>query len=62
MARYCLLMELEEEELENIMKRLTEAQQEIMKCYSELQRLGVLKIKKSATTESDGMELPHNNF
>lgn len=40
-------------ELEKILVRLSAAQEEIQQCYFELERLGVLVIKKPSD-ESDG--------
>ena len=40
-------------ELEKILARLSAAQEEIQQCYFELERLGVLVIKKPSD-ESDG--------
>ena len=53
MQGYGVNIVVEGGELEKILARLSAAQEEIQQCYFELERLGVLVIKKSSD-ESDG--------
>lgn len=46
MAKYCVAVSIPEGKLDEIMTRLQNAQDEIYKCYSELEQLGVLEIKR----------------
>ena len=46
MAKYCVAVSVQEGKLDEIMTRLQNAQDEINKCYSELDQLGVLEIKR----------------
>ena len=46
MAKYCMTVSVQEGKLDEIMTRLKNAQDEIYKCYNELEQLGVLEIKK----------------
>lgn len=46
MNRYLIEIEIEDGKVEEIMTRLDKAQEEIRKCYDELQNLGILKIFK----------------
>jgi len=40
-------------ELDEIMKRLNEAQETIYQCYSRLEKLGVLRIEKKDTASGN---------
>lgn len=53
MQGYGVNIVVEGGELEKILARLSAAQEEIQQCYFELERLGVLVIKKPSD-ESDG--------
>lgn len=53
MQGYGVNIVVEGGELEKILARLSAAQEEIQQCYFELERLGVLVIKKPSE-ESDG--------
>lgn len=53
MQGYGVNIVVEGGELEKILARLSAAQEEIQQCYFELERLGVLVIKKTSD-ESDG--------
>ena len=44
MTRYLTEFEIEDKKLDEIMERLNKAQEEIYECYSELEKLGILKI------------------
>lgn len=44
MTRYRVEMEIPEGKIDEIMTRLENAQEEIYKCYDELQNMGVLKV------------------
>lgn len=48
---YSIGIEVEEGKVKEILDRLTDAQNEIYNCYSELEALGVLKIKKAGYNE-----------
>ena len=54
MNPYSLSIEIQEEKLMELMKRLDKAQEEIYNCYSELKRLGILKIAKAPANDSEG--------
>ena len=51
---YSLNIEIQEEKLMELMERLDKAQEEIYNCYSELSRLGILKITKTPANDSEG--------
>lgn len=51
MTNYSIRIEIEEGKVKEVLDRLSKAQEEIYKCYSELERMGVLTIKESATTK-----------
>lgn len=53
MTNYSIRIEVEDGEIEQILKELNEAQETIFKCYNRLQTLGVLKIKKSPSANDD---------
>lgn len=53
MTDYNIRIEVEDGEVEEILKELNEAQETIYKCYNKLQSLGVLKIKKSPSANDD---------
>lgn len=55
MQGYGVNIVVEGGELEKILARLSAAQEEIQQCYFELERLGVLVIKKPSG-ESDGQK------
>lgn len=48
-----LSIEVEDGEVERILKELTEAQEKIRVCYDRLEELGVLKIKKPPSANDD---------
>ena len=50
MTNYSIRIEVEQGKIKEVLDRLNKAQEEIYKCYSELQSLGVLTIKEAATT------------
>ena len=52
MNGYSVRMEVKEGEVKEIMDRLTQAQETIYKCYSELQDLGVLTVVQTDDKES----------
>lgn len=51
MTNYSIRIEVEDGKVKEILDRIDKAQEEIYKCYSELQNLGVLTIKEAATTK-----------
>ena len=57
MAKYCVAVSIPEGKLDEIMTRLQNAQDDIYKCYSELEQLGVLEIKRPP--EAPGGEKDH---
>lgn len=46
MTEFVVTVSMPEGELEDIMKKLTEAQETIYECYSRLEKLGVLRLEK----------------
>lgn len=50
MAKYCVVVSIQEGKLDEIMTRLRAAQDEIYKCYDELEKMGVMEIKKPPET------------
>lgn len=57
MEKYCVVVSIQEGKLAEIMARLQAAQDEIYKCYDELEKMGVLEIKKPP--EATGGEKDH---
>ena len=57
MAKYCVAVSIPEGKLDEIMTRLQNAQDEVYKCYSELEQLGVQEIKRQP--EAPGGEKDH---
>lgn len=49
MTEFVATVSMPEGELEDIMKKLTEAQETIYECYSRLEKLGVLRLEKKDT-------------
>lgn len=47
MEKYFALLQVDDEELEAILKDLADAQEKIWSCYSRLKEIGVVEIKKS---------------
>lgn len=45
-------IEVENGELEQILKELSEAQEKIYQCYSKLKAMGVLKVKQPPAAEA----------
>lgn len=54
MNNYSIRIEVEDGKVEEILDRLSKAQKEIYKCYTELENLGVLTLRETATPKSDG--------
>lgn len=52
MGRYGLFLEIPEGKLDEIMKKLKEAQETIYKCYTELELLGFLRVERKEDTDS----------
>lgn len=50
MNAYSLRFEIKDGEVETILKELYAAQETIMKCYRQLVEIGVVSIKKDATS------------
>lgn len=49
MNNYSIRIEVEDGKVEEILDRLSKAQKEIYKCYTELENLGVLTLRETAT-------------
>lgn len=49
MNNYSIRIEVEDGKVEEILDRLSKAQKEIYKCYTELESLGVLTLRETAT-------------
>lgn len=49
MNRYAIDIEIPEGKVKEILDRLTEAQETIYECYTELTKLGVLTIKEATS-------------
>lgn len=50
MSRYLAYLEVEDKKLEEIMKRIDKAQEEIMKCHQELKSFNAFKITSAQST------------
>lgn len=50
MNKYGIAIEIPEGKLEEILERLTAAQEEISKCYDELRDLGVVTIREKTVS------------
>lgn len=50
MNRYCINIEIPAGKVDEILKRLEQAQEEIRDCYDELVRLGVVSIKEDTAS------------
>lgn len=49
-SKYLAYLEVEDKKLEEIMKRIDKAQEEIMKCHQELKSFSTLKITSAQST------------
>lgn len=56
MEKYCVVVSIQEGKLAEIMARLQAAQDEIYKCYDELEKMGVLEIKKPQEATGGGKD------
>lgn len=56
MEKYCVVVSIQEGKLAEIMARLQAAQDEIYKCYDELEKMGVLEIKKPPEATGGGKD------
>lgn len=61
MNAYSIGIEIEEGKVKEILDRLTTAQEEIYNCYSELERLGILQIKKVDANETPTKRTSHES-
>ena len=55
MNNFGIRIEVPEGEVKKILDELTEAQDKIRECYSKLERLGVLVIKKTPSEATDSV-------
>ncbi len=53
MTEFVMTVSMPEGELEDIMKKLTEAQETIYECYARLEKLGVLRLEKKDTASGN---------
>ena len=53
MNNYAIRLEIPEGRVKEVLDRLTKAQQEIVDCYDELRRLGVLTIREESKEDAD---------
>lgn len=46
MAKYNLILEIDEKEVDAVFQRLAKAMEEIQQCYDELNRMNAIRLKK----------------